>query len=212
MRSASFSMKKTVFLAVLMSSTALGGWVPITAYAQELVIDGGATQTITGTAETFDEVVVGDTGAGTLTIEDGGSLSSGATTINVIGSDAGSTGVVTVTDGSTWSNAASLIVGNRGNGSLTIADGGSVSNFNGSVGAEVGGIGTVTVTGEGSTWSNGVDLSVGDSGTGTLTIEGGGSVSSIHGFIGVGSTGEGTVTVTEEDSTWTNTGRPYCRL
>src|SRR5690606_7129657 len=45
-----------------------------------------------------------------------------------IGDLAGSSGEVTVTGaGSTWSNSDILFVGNAGDGTLTIADGGSVS-------------------------------------------------------------------------------------
>ena len=66
-----------------------------------------------------------------------------------------------------------------GTGTLTIQNGGTVSNTNiGLIGSNVGSTGTVTVDGAGSAWTNSTNLAVGNSGTGTLTIRNGGTVSS----------------------------------
>ena len=78
--------------------------------------------------------------------------------------------------GSTWTNSELLSVGTNGTGTLTIANGGVVSNTNGFVGFDTGSQGAVTVTGAGSTWTNSGDLFVGRFGAGALTIANGGSV------------------------------------
>ena len=64
-----------------------------------------------------------------------------------------------------------------GNGTLTIAAGGSVSNTNGFIGPFLGSTGLATVTGANSQWMNSGNLTIGNSGTGTLNIEPGGTVS-----------------------------------
>ena len=52
-----------------------------------------------------------------------------------IGADPGSTGAVTVDGaGSTWTNSGDLYVGNSGTGTLTIRNGGTVSNGFGFIG------------------------------------------------------------------------------
>ncbi|HBX59375.1 MAG TPA: hypothetical protein DEG65_03950, partial [Methylophaga sp.] len=61
-------------------------------------------------------------------------------------------------------------VGNSGNGTLNILNGGSVSNTFGSVGRLSGATGTVTVDGAGSSWNNSNALGLGDWGNGTLNI------------------------------------------
>lgn len=66
---------------------------------------------------------VGDKGEGELLIRDGGEVNSG---YGVIGEDVGSTGIVRVEGaGSTWRNTSTdFDLGNRGDGSLLITDGG----------------------------------------------------------------------------------------
>ena len=140
------------------------------------------TVTVSGTWTNVGTLVVGGLGTGTLTIQDGGTVSSGGG--GSIGLAAGSTGTVTVTGpGSTWNNSpvspGGLNIGSFGNGSLTIANGGTVNNntaFIANVGAFPGSTGTVIVTGAGSTWSNSSGVIIGNLGTGTLTIADGGIV------------------------------------
>jgi T5SS/PEP-CTERM-associated repeat protein len=143
---------------------------------------------------------VGSSGTGTLTIQNGG----GVTSLNgLIGADSGSTGTVTVDGaGSIWNSGSLLEVGRSGTGTLTIQNGGAVTNTIGSIGENFGSAGTVTVDGTGATWTNSSTFSVGRSGTGTLTIQNGGTVSNLNGYIGTNSTG--TVTVDGVGSTWTN--------
>jgi T5SS/PEP-CTERM-associated repeat protein len=137
------------------------------------------TVTVTGAGSTWTDVVhiiVGDGGTGTLTIQNGGVVSSGLS--SSIGGGLGSTGTVTVTGaGSTW-NTGDLLAGDNGTGTLTIQNGGAVSSGNSVIGRVGSAIGTVTVTGAGSTWTNSGSLNVGrfSGGTGTLTIQSGGAV------------------------------------
>src|SRR5262249_7624230 len=71
-------------------------------------------------------VIAGDARTGALTIANGGTVSDPG---SLIGNQAGSQGIVTVTGvGSTWSNGVSLNVGFGGNGTLIIANGGAVSS------------------------------------------------------------------------------------
>ena len=117
-----------------------------------------------------------------------------------IGNFAGSQGAVLVTGaGSSWTNFGLLSVGTSGTGTLTIANGGVVSNggASGFIAYTTGSQGTVIVTGPGSTWNisptdpNG-GLRVGGSslntgflppgpGTGSLTVANGGTVNVIGG-------------------------------
>jgi T5SS/PEP-CTERM-associated repeat protein len=174
------------------------------------------TATVTGVSTVtgfFSEwfttnLIVGVAGSGTLTVENGGQVSS--TTTSFVGSLAGSQGKVTVTGpGSGWS-ARNLIVGRQGIGELTVSNGGVVSSPGGVIGAMPGSQGTVTVTGAGSIWTNfgpGGNLLVGVGGTGStgkLIIADGGAVDNVVGGVGTGSGSQGTVTVTGAGSTWTN--------
>ncbi len=166
--------------------------------------DGAAN--ITGAGSTWTNgstLVVGADGTGALTIADGGNVSDHGATI---GQATNSHGSATITGvGSSWNhNNRSLVVGGDGEGTLTISNGGTVSNSFGFVGDgdfENAG-GSATVTGAGSTWNNGPFFAVAQFGHGTMTIEDGGIVSSNIGFIGTQLDSNGTVTVTGTDSTW----------
>ncbi|HEX5445629.1 MAG TPA: hypothetical protein VFW87_17510 [Pirellulales bacterium] len=125
------------------------------------------------TTSVFD---VGDKGSGALTIENGGTMTS-ATDLIDIGGFSGSTGKVTVTDpGSQWNvTDGALIIGNDGDGTLTVENGGSVSSIHCQIGADTGATGSVTVTGAGSNWFNSLDMQVGGSlsspgGSASMTI------------------------------------------
>ena len=73
--------------------------------------------------------MVGGQGTGTLTIQDGGTVTSAG---GSVGLAVGSNGTVTVTGpGSSWSNGTSggLNIGSFGTGTLTIENGGRVINI-----------------------------------------------------------------------------------
>jgi T5SS/PEP-CTERM-associated repeat protein len=152
------------------------------------------TVTVSGHGSTWTntEVLrVSNYGDGVLTIADGGLVSSPE---GIIADFRLSEGAVTVTgtdalgNPSAWNNAGFLYVGRSGKGSLTIADGGQVSNTRGYIGfspfASEESTATVTGTdanGNPSTWTNTGNLSVGP---GTLTIADGAQVTSARGSVG----------------------------
>ena len=155
---------------------------------------------------------VGVNGNGTLTIANGGSVTS---TGGYLGSASGTNGTVTVTGSMggvnstlTLNTADVLYVGDNGNGTLTIANGGHVSSGAGDIGTDFGSTGSVTVDalgGTGSVWNlNGNRLIVGNNdGSGTLTITNGGNVTSNYGEIAFTSGSTGAVTVNGTNSIWT---------
>ncbi|MCT4473742.1 autotransporter family protein [Bosea spartocytisi] len=161
--------------------------------------------TITG------DLVVGQSSVGSLSIMNGGAVTNDYGTI---GDGAGGDGSVTVSGvgsngtASTWTNAFDLYVGYDGAGTLSILNGGTVSNLAGYIGANPGSQGTVTVSGvnsngTASTWTNASDLYVGYSGSGTLNILAGGRVSNAAGNVGGGSS----ALISGLGSSWQNTGR-----
>jgi outer membrane autotransporter protein len=132
----------------------------------------------------------------------------------------GSTGTVNVDGiGSTWTNSGNLFVGNMGDGTLYITNGGSVESSDGHIGQNTGS-GTVTVDGAGSAWnmrrlrmassgngilniSNGATVTTSDSAilssdsdsVATVTVDGTGSTLSIGSHLSLGSGGTGTLTI-----------------
>lgn len=172
-------------------------------------IDNGGTAQVLVPGATALEINLSN---GSLDILGGGQLESSAG--NVIGGGAGSSGAVTVDGiGSSWQLSgpiARLNVGSSGEGTLTITNGGEVLNADSSfavtIGENAGSNGTVTVDGAGSNFTN-IDssITVGQSGTGTLNILNGGTVSNAFGSIGGSAGGEGTVTVDGAGSSWNNT-------
>ena len=195
-------------------------------------IDGGALAVNGGTLDAFNTImgsttvssgtleigaggranalnlIVGQSGVGTLAVQDGGTLTDFG---GFIGDLPGSQGTATVSGaGSTWTNRGTIQVGALGTGTLTIENGGTVnSGGGGSIGLGAGSVGTVTVTDPGSTWNNspGGGLNIGSFGTGALTIENGGTVINNSAFaanIGSAAGSQGTVAVTGAGSTWTN--------
>lgn len=187
--------------------TVEGGGIVTSTYGQIGVQAGGDGKvTVSGSGSGWlsnSSIYVGYFGTGTLSIEDGGVVSNAQS--GYIGNDPESTGVVTVTGaGSSWVNNNYLSVGYMGNGALTIADGGRVTNNFGYIGANLSSIGTVSVSGSGSSWDNSGDLIVGQLGDGTLAIESGGVVNNTTGHIGFSPGSIGKVTVTGDGSVWTS--------
>ncbi len=144
---------------------------------------------------------IGDSGSGTLTINDG------STVVNHTGNIAyrpDSVGVVAV-DGadSKWTNAA-LWVADRGEGTLNITNGGEVvATYESGIGYTTGSIGKITVADASSTFTT-KNITVGNQGKGTLEITNGGEVVNTgYGYIGGSASGEGLVTVAGANSKWT---------
>ncbi|MEN3931264.1 autotransporter outer membrane beta-barrel domain-containing protein [Microvirga sp. W0021] len=182
-----------------------------TVQAQQ-IIDGGTTVIVPNDQPSpWDvgptELIIGNTTSGQLEIINGSEV------INkdgFIGYEAGSQGTVIVNGpGSTWNNDresddGSTYVGHSGTGTLTIENGGTVSNFYGYIGFNTGSTGTVTVTGTDSTWNNNANIFVGYNGKGSLTISNGATVTSAdNSYIGWAAGAEGEVLITGAGSSWT---------
>lgn len=158
------------------------------------------TAVITGLNSTWtsSEILhVGVDGNGTLTIEDHAKVTS--TLGGSIGTLADGVGMVTVTgSGSRW-DTSSLLVGNKGQGTLVIADGGQVSVSSGYVGNSTVNLGAVTISGPGSLWTSTDRMDIGN---GSVTIRNGGKASNALSGIGGIAGAEATVTVTGTGSQW----------
>src|SRR5690606_12461483 len=136
-----------------------------------------------GTASTWNAeggpMAVGAAGRGVLLIEAGGIVKNFA---GIIARAEGTTSAVTATGpGSHWINGAGLTVGERGEGLLTVADGGLVSANSVALGAGGAGHGIVLVSGidgagNASTIESNGSVSVGSWSSGEMTIENGGQV------------------------------------
>jgi outer membrane autotransporter protein len=187
----------------------------VTSNSQVRIADASGTQgtvLVTGAGSKWQGATqfhVGFKDEGSLTIADGGDVSSGFSTLGTWGSDTLGTATVTGT-GSSWTiSGGVLIVGQYGRGVLAIADSATVSSAGATLGSEEGSSGGVTVIGPGSTWTNTGDLDVGRESVGTLRIDAGGSVVNTNGYIGKGAGSTGAAVVVGIGSTWTNSGDLY---
>lgn len=173
------------------------------------VIGTGSTWAISGTQSSNSSFLIGNSGSGTLLVAAGGSVSSGRKAVDSsVGHNAGAIGVVSVDGGgSIWNSQGALFVGNSGSGTLSITNGGTVSNTSAHIGNSPGSAGTVDVGDVGSTWNNNGAVFVGDSGSGTLSISHGGRViTTSGGAVGYGPGSVGVVAIDGTGSAWTNTG------
>ncbi|MFG1453793.1 autotransporter-associated beta strand repeat-containing protein [Xanthobacter sp. V2C-8] len=172
--------------------------------------DAPGTVLVTGTGSTWDlgshDVSIGYSGAGTvssLTVADGGTVTSGS---GYLGVYSNAIGIATVTGvGSSWNlGTSTLYIGyDGGTGTLNIENGGTVTSGAAIVAETSSSPGTANVNGAGSTWNLGIgSLSVGASGTGVLTVSSGGTVLSGEAYIGEYGGASGAATVTGTGSTW----------
>ncbi len=133
------------------------------------------------------QLVVGNRGGGTLSIEGDGQVAAESASI---AQAAGSIGLATVSgQQSTWTITEQLVVGERGGSSLSpaslhIENGGRVSNAGAIIGSFSGSFGSAVVGGAGSTWATSATLSIGSGGSGTLAIADSGHVESANGIVG----------------------------
>ena len=142
-------------------------------------------------------------GSGTALIESGGSVTTTGPW-DEIGAYQGATGALTVDgDGSNWTSAGKIDVGDLGEGSLTVSNGGRIDALdliignNSSGPASGSGSGTALIESGGSVTTTGPWEQIGayQGATGALTVDGDGSNWTSAGKIDVGDLGEGSLTV-----------------
>jgi fibronectin-binding autotransporter adhesin len=139
-------------------------------------VDGpGSTWNVSG------GLIVGSLGSGTLSITNGGSVTStsfGSFNDSSVGGYTGAKSLVIVDGaGSTWKSTTGVYVGYNGYGAASITNGGRIIGYCG-IGRYAGAKGAVSIDGPGSTWScGGSGITVGNLGSGTLSISRGGSIS-----------------------------------
>jgi T5SS/PEP-CTERM-associated repeat protein len=157
-----------------------------------------------GTSGTRPLLVIGNSGTGTLTIQNDGQL---FTTAFYVGNNEGSSGTVTVTGPQATLNVSStIIVANDGTGTMTVSSGADIVSSSATTIADgIGTTGTVTITGASSNWTQTSGITVGNNGVGTLNVQSGGSLSTSAGTIGSGSGSFGTANISGAGSTWTLT-------
>ena len=155
--------------------------------------------------------IIGESGRGTLRIDDGGAVHSGQ---GILGWVAGSDGSAIVSGRTTvWDPFNNIYVGFEGTGDLRVLDGASVRTVGSSapgaaasiyIGNQAGGVGTVTVsstTADISTLTASDRIEIGSAGTGTLNIAKGGlAVAASDTWLTVNSTAAGTLNLTGDAS------------
>ena len=148
-------------------------------------VDSSGEAVVTGAGSRWNllgQLLVGNGGSGELTVSDGATVANtkASPVAWIIGSSA--SGSVTVEDaGSKMSLLVPLHVGLNGTGSLTVKNGGTVSDTTATIGRFEGAIGTVDVQGSGSSWTHASTLFIGGDqagagGSGELSISNAGLV------------------------------------
>jgi outer membrane autotransporter protein len=165
-----------------------------------VVVDGKGSMFVNST-----RLEVGESATGTLIINNGGTVVNGED--GEIGSVTSSVGSVVVNGvGSSWMNGSTLAVRF---GTLTITNGGAVSDSGAAIGTDLVGSATagVVVDGRGSVWRNDGNLSVSSIVLATLQISNGGTVfSSMTAGIASGIGSVGSVRVDGAGSSWIHDG------
>lgn len=146
-------------------------------------------------------VVVGNSGTGTLTVQNDAELF--ATNL-YIGYAAGSSGTATFTGPqASLDVTATIYVGNAGTGAMTVSAGADVVSTSGTIIADEAGItGTLTVTGASSTWTQTGTMTVGNTGVATLNVQSSATLATGGSTIGNVAGSFGTANVSGSGSTW----------
>lgn len=166
-----------------------------------LTVDGADSQ-LAVTTSFGQQVIIGNSGTGELTITNGAKMTNSGNAWVYLGYNTGSIGNVFVDGaGSSWTiGNTSLVVGRQGSGELDITNGAVVSAANATLGDQVGSDGVVTVVGSG-TWSLTNGAQVGRMGLGIVDVYGGGDLTGYL-TLGVNSTGVGEAYFSGNGSTW----------
>lgn len=179
--------KHSLYLVLVSGVSAVALLSAIPSFADSYIIDGGDTETVTGTKlQNWDAsgmLYVGETGQGTLVIRNGGVVTSlgGVSGGVFVGEEKGAHGSLIVDGAGSALYAGGVLVGSDGNGTLMIRNGGTVSGASALLlGVSESGQGAALVD-AGSVWLNGA-VSIGGYGTGSLTVRNGGSFVSDSGL------------------------------
>lgn len=162
-----------------------------------LLIDSGSL-TVT------ENLHLGESGKGTVTLRNGGTILTGYTRL---GRFTGSTGTATVSGNTTfWSASGDFIVGETGVGSLTVNQGADIVVGGNFLMAEASAPqnSTATFSGAGTNLSVSAGLlRVGNSGNAALTVDTGATITSQDVVIGNGATSSSTALISGTGTTWT---------
>jgi T5SS/PEP-CTERM-associated repeat protein len=155
--------------------------------------------TVTGTNSllitTTSAFLVGDTGLGGLSIEDGATAEAQDGLIVANTSGASGSSVEVSGAGSNLEVTGSLVVGDAGSGSLTLSDGASVTAGALDIAAATSGDGDVSLAGTGTTLNVTGALTLGGGGAGELAILGGAQMTVAGGVVGSSDTAPGNLDI-----------------
>jgi T5SS/PEP-CTERM-associated repeat protein len=182
----------------------------------QLVVGGSAgsdgSVIITGLGSAWqgtNSVSVGELGAGSVSVINGGLLNTGADADGLsgsIGTQSSGTGTVTL-QGGDWQAGGTLQIGAAGSGTLNLLQSGTVESGGATFAVSLGSTGSGSVAGAGSKWTIAGDLTVGSGGNASLSISNGGRVSNNDGTIGeLASSTNSSVSVSGLGSRWENSG------
>lgn len=188
-----------------------------------LSVDGADSRMeigVTLSPGTHSQMEIGPRGDGTVVVSGGGGVQvvmypDGYSGLTILGGGEGGAGylIISGTD-SLYESLAQIQVGRRAMGDVRVEaqgvlrslKGTSPTSSSGIIGMDIGGTGTVTVTGQGSRWEQDGALSVGWLSAGELRLEDGGLVECASGIVARMPGSTGAVTITDADSTWRTTG------
>ena len=123
-------------------------WAPagVPTPADDAVVNNGGTAQVTGPASANSLILGLNAGGSGMVTIGGGGLGLLKTTTGLVGSPSGSQGTVVVSGAlASWTNSGNLVIGGSGTGTLTIQNGGTVTDIAGFIGNLPGWLGTVTV-------------------------------------------------------------------
>jgi T5SS/PEP-CTERM-associated repeat protein len=168
-------------------------------------IDSGATVIINGFSVATGQIVVGDGGTATLTINSGGQVTASSVFLGV---NPGSSGTLNVS-GQSQLTCSLLVVGSAGSGVLNISGGGKVNDQRGFISNGISGSsGAVTISGAGARWDNAIDVQLGLANQSTLTLLDGAGGSSGSGglIIGLNPGASASMNLQGARTTWDDSG------
>jgi collagen type I/II/III/V/XI/XXIV/XXVII alpha len=199
-----------------------GGTITGNGTASALQFGGSTLWDVAASASlsAVSSVTVGQSGSASLLINGGASINGLGASDDISGGSGAAASVAVDGAGSAWRSAGELIVGDLGTGGLTVSNGANVTGVATVslpalvLGAQVGGDGSLAVTGVGSRATLVGQLNVGQAGAGSLIVEnqgtavtGGSTLAPSQGIdVAQAAGGAGNITVAGAQSLLSNTG------